>query len=195
MEERSIHVDSVEATMWEQSLSGTIHAARCVVDFDSTALAFLCRLRDRWYSSRGDAGNVKERLGMPGRRAKGAGVAMAMAGGWLWSRRARTFHRLHPELRSPWLRIRTPSTSPLVVKAMRVIPSLLPRSGPEGVEHRRVPGPAGSPDVNVYISRPQGASSPLPAELYIPGGGFMIGSAGMFHDACARFARAGRRRG
>jgi acetyl esterase/lipase len=41
---------------------------------------------------------------------------------------------------------------------------------------RMVPGPSGSPEVRVRLYRPAGAEGPLPALLYIHGGGMIIGA-------------------
>lgn len=41
---------------------------------------------------------------------------------------------------------------------------------------RRIPGPAGAPDVGLRIYRPQDADGPLPAFLWIHGGGFVSGT-------------------
>jgi triacylglycerol lipase len=45
------------------------------------------------------------------------------------------------------------------------------------MEERCVPGPAGAPDVRVRVYRPQSAAEPLPALLWIHGGGLVFGSA------------------
>jgi acetyl esterase/lipase len=45
------------------------------------------------------------------------------------------------------------------------------------VEERRVPGPAGAPDVRVLVYRPPGTVRPLPALLWVHGGGYVLGSA------------------
>ena len=45
------------------------------------------------------------------------------------------------------------------------------------VTKRSVPGPAGAPEVPVIVYLPQGAKQPLPALLWIHGGGYVIGSA------------------
>lgn len=120
------------------------------------------------------------------------GGALALAGIWIWLRRARSWKHLHPDLRSPVWRFRWPSTTPLVVKAMRVLIARIPEpeSG-EGVEveARHVPGPAGAPDVLVYVYRPAAGQRPAAAVLYLHGGGFMIGSARAAHPVCAGLAR------
>lgn len=45
------------------------------------------------------------------------------------------------------------------------------------VDERHVPGPEGAPDVRVLVYRPKNAPRPLPALLWIHGGGYVIGSA------------------
>lgn len=45
------------------------------------------------------------------------------------------------------------------------------------LERRSVPGPAGAPQVEVLIYRPQQASGPLPCILHIHGGGYVAGAA------------------
>ena len=44
------------------------------------------------------------------------------------------------------------------------------------MEERNIPGPAGAPDVHVRVYRPKGASGPLPALLWVHGGGLIFGS-------------------
>jgi acetyl esterase/lipase len=43
-------------------------------------------------------------------------------------------------------------------------------------EDRRVPGPAGAPEVLIRLYRPRGAQGPLPGLFWIHGGGYVIGS-------------------
>lgn len=45
------------------------------------------------------------------------------------------------------------------------------------IEERKVPGPEGAPDVTVLVFRPENLPEPLPALLWIHGGGYVIGSA------------------
>src|SRR5690606_11535151 len=45
------------------------------------------------------------------------------------------------------------------------------------VSERLVPGPAGAPDVPVLVYLPKNAQGPLPALLWIHGGGYVLGSA------------------
>ncbi len=44
------------------------------------------------------------------------------------------------------------------------------------VTERRIPGPAGAPDVRVLVYLPKSAPRPMPALLWIHGGGYIIGS-------------------
>jgi acetyl esterase/lipase len=63
----------------------------------------------------------------------------------------------------------------------------LPAAVVEGVvsEDRRIPGPAGAPDVPVRIYQPSGRRALLPALLWIHGGGYVIGDVDG-EDASAR---------
>lgn len=45
------------------------------------------------------------------------------------------------------------------------------------VSERMVPGPAGAPDVRVFVYLPKQAQKPMPALLWIHGGGYVLGSA------------------
>lgn len=57
--------------------------------------------------------------------------------------------------------------------------ALAPAFPDVAVSERRVPGPAGAPDVRVLIYLPKEAARPLPAMLWIHGGGYVIGNAEM----------------
>lgn len=116
------------------------------------------------------------------------GVVLTLAGMWMSSKRATSYARLHPELRSPLLRFRSPSSTPTVVKIMRYFLKRLPEPADVDFEAHHVPGPPGAPDIPVYVYRPHEFKQPAAALLYLHGGGFMIGSARMFHATCARFA-------
>jgi triacylglycerol lipase len=72
---------------------------------------------------------------------------------------------------------------------MRKFPARLPEPTDVDLETHRVPGPPGALDIRVYVYRPRGFEQPTAALLYIHGGGFMIGSAPMFHATCAGLAR------
>ncbi|MXP29730.1 alpha/beta hydrolase fold domain-containing protein [Porphyrobacter algicida] len=63
--------------------------------------------------------------------------------------------------------------------AMRARELPLPPADTQGTEldSRRVPGPAGAPDIGLHIYRPVDCSSPLPCIYHIHGGGFVGGAA------------------
>lgn len=107
----------------------------------------------------------------------------------LYSKRAASYARLHPELRSPLLRFRTPSSTPTIEKIMRTVLTRLAEPTDVHFELHHVHGRPGAPDIPVYVYRPHGLQQPTAALLYMHGGGFMIGSARNFHATCARFAR------
>jgi acetyl esterase/lipase len=54
----------------------------------------------------------------------------------------------------------------------------LPAPAPQPVE-RKIPGPAGAPEVRVLLVQPTGFPGPRPAFLYIHGGGYVMGRADM----------------
>jgi len=67
-------------------------------------------------------------------------------------------------------------------------------SAPERVafEDRTIPGRPGDPDVTVRVYTPRGEARPMPAVLYIHGGGFCVGSVETEHLGAAQAAdRAG----
>ena len=45
------------------------------------------------------------------------------------------------------------------------------------VSEQHIPGPKGAPDVRVLVYLPKNVSSPMPALLWIHGGGYVIGNA------------------
>jgi acetyl esterase/lipase len=53
----------------------------------------------------------------------------------------------------------------------------LPDFAPISMSERFVPGPQGAPDVRVLVYHPSKVSTPLPALLWIHGGGYVLGSA------------------
>jgi acetyl esterase len=58
------------------------------------------------------------------------------------------------------------------------------------VDDRTIPGPDGAPDVTVRVYAPRDrASAPVPAVLYIHGGGFFVGSIDSEHMGAAALAR------
>ncbi len=56
------------------------------------------------------------------------------------------------------------------------------------MEEKVVPGPAGAPEVAVRIYRPEGQVGPLPALLWIHGGGYVLGSIEYDDPICSRLA-------
>ena len=56
------------------------------------------------------------------------------------------------------------------------------------VEERSAPGPEGAPDVILTIIRPKNRERPLPALLWMHGGGYVMGCAAEDEAACARMA-------
>jgi len=70
--------------------------------------------------------------------------------------------------------------------------AMLDQPDPPGLSHadRRIPGPAGSPEVRVRVYRPEGVDAPLPGVLYLHGGGFCIGSIETEHLGAAQAALA-----
>lgn len=123
------------------------------------------------------------------RKVIGWGLALAAAVGWLYTKRAHSYAQLHPELRSPLLRVRTPAFTPMFVRLLRSLDVNFPTPADVHVESRCVPGPPGAPDVPVFVYRPHTLPKPAAALLFIHGGGYIIGAASMFHAACARYAR------
>ncbi|MCB0050419.1 MAG: alpha/beta hydrolase [Caldilineaceae bacterium] len=116
-------------------------------------------------------------------------TALAAAGAWVRTKRATSYTRLHPELRSPLLRVRQPAFTPTLVQLIRHLPVDFPTPADVHVESHRVPGPPGAPEVPVYVYRPHTQPKPAAALLFIHGGGYIIGAAQMFHAACARYVR------
>lgn len=122
------------------------------------------------------------------RRLLWLGVALGALGAWVSSRRAASYARLHPDLRSPLLRLRHPAFTGPVVSALTRVPRRVSDPADVHFERRDVPGPADAPDVQVLLYRPQGGQRNPAALLYIHGGGFITGSAEAYHRQCARFA-------
>jgi epsilon-lactone hydrolase len=59
---------------------------------------------------------------------------------------------------------------------------------PLDVDELLVPGPAGAPEVRVRRYRPAEPEGPLPAMVYIHGGGFVVGSLDLYDADCRRIA-------
>jgi acetyl esterase len=60
--------------------------------------------------------------------------------------------------------------------------------GPLDVDELLVPGPDGAPEVRVRRYRPADHDGPLPALVYIHGGGFVVGSLDLYDADCRRIA-------
>lgn len=96
-----------------------------------------------------------------------------------------TRHLVDPELVAvldtfPTLTL-TPESLAVVRTALKEMNNQTPVNAPDfsaiSVHERFVPGPAGAPDVRVLVYLPSKRSTPLPAILWIHGGGYVIGSA------------------
>jgi acetyl esterase/lipase len=59
------------------------------------------------------------------------------------------------------------------------------------VQDRKIPGPRGAPDVQVRVYSPQKRSGPLPALLWIHGGGYMLGTLDQEDFVAKPFSLAG----
>lgn len=119
----------------------------------------------------------------------GWGAALALLGGWAYSKRASSYAHLHPELRSPLLRFRSPPFTATLVQILRRLRTRFPLPTDVRAEVHQVPSPPGAPDVPVYVYRPHEGQEPAAALLYIHGGGFIVGSAAAYHATAARYAR------
>src|ERR1700730_5886973 len=96
-----------------------------------------------------------------------------------------TRHLVDPELVAtldtfPTLTL-TSETLPLIRASLKEMmaqaPADLPAFSAISVSERFVPGPEGAPSVRVLVYLPTSAQAPLPALLWIHGGGYVIGSA------------------
>ncbi len=104
--------------------------------------------------------------------------------------------RVHPELRGPLrMLLEMPAMDLNDIQAIRANPEAMPvmeiqLPGIDTIvtERRRVPGPSGSPPVPVQIYYPPDPSGPLPALLWIHGGGYVLGNAEMDAPTAKRFA-------
>jgi acetyl esterase len=67
--------------------------------------------------------------------------------------------------------------------------SRLPRLDGVSVREVRVPGRPGTPQVRLRIYRPVGVTTPLPAVLWIHGGGFVLGNVDSVHHGAAQAAK------
>ena len=59
---------------------------------------------------------------------------------------------------------------------------------PLEIDELLVPGPEGAPEVRVRRYRPAGQVGPLPALVYLHGGGFVVGSLDLYDADCRRIA-------
>jgi acetyl esterase len=99
-------------------------------------------------------------------------------------------YRFDPEL-APWVEL-IPQNDlndlPAARAAMKQMKAEQPAQPlPEDIEVRDTVVP-GSPDVPVRIYTPTGATGPLPALVYIHGGGFILGDLDSFHESIAAIA-------
>jgi acetyl esterase/lipase len=91
----------------------------------------------------------------------------------------------HPDLRRVARYIPKQVVTPVTVPIMRAAERLLwRRTPPKDIEVLTL-----SSGVGVRLFRPEGASGPGPALLWIHGGGYVIGSAAQDDQLCRRFAR------
>jgi acetyl esterase/lipase len=99
-------------------------------------------------------------------------------------------YRIDPEL-APWVELlpeRDLNDLPAARAAMKEMRAGMPAAAlPENIEIRDTIVPA-SPGVPVRVYSPTGGTGPLPALVYIHGGGFIVGDLDMFHDAVAAIA-------
>jgi acetyl esterase/lipase len=70
-----------------------------------------------------------------------------------------------------------PQTRALNAELFEQRQALLPAFPNIDVSEHHIPGPADAPEVRVLVYRPKNAPGPLPALLWIHGGGYVIGSA------------------
>ncbi|WP_229778735.1 alpha/beta hydrolase [Deinococcus knuensis] len=125
-------------------------------------------------------------------RLWGVGAALVLGAWVLSTRRAASYARLHPELRSPFVRFRSPPFTPGVVAVMGAMQARAKAPAlPDGmmVEERHIPGPPGAPDVTVFVYRPPNLPAGAAAILNIHGGGYVTGSAASYHPQSAAYAR------
>jgi acetyl esterase/lipase len=75
---------------------------------------------------------------------------------------------------------------------MKALIESMPTPPDDGVkvEERRIPGPAGAPDVRILIYTPPGIAGPLPVHLDIHGGGYIAGSADIDNVLCRQMCTA-----
>jgi acetyl esterase/lipase len=89
-----------------------------------------------------------------------------------------TLHLVRPELRAYLEAFPFPTMTAETLRMLRENPRPFP-PGPDlpniAVSERRVPGPAGAPQVRVLVYQPTDVAAPRPAILHVHGGGYVIG--------------------
>ena len=91
-------------------------------------------------------------------------------------------HLVDPEL-SPLLDLmptRIVTDENLLEGRANRLPLPVPEDDGVSVDIRTVPGPAGAPDIDLYIFRPDGVAGPLPLIYHVHGGGYISGSVKQF---------------
>ncbi|MCW2620731.1 MAG: Alpha/beta hydrolase fold-3 domain protein [Frankiales bacterium] len=63
-----------------------------------------------------------------------------------------------------------------MVEAMPMTDEALARGGQVAFEERRIPGPAGAPEITVLLCRPAGVTTALPGVVHLHGGGMVMGN-------------------
>lgn len=101
--------------------------------------------------------------------------------------RTRGFDAIAPDLRSPLLRVRTPSVNALLLRIGRLVPATSPVEGVE-MASTFVTSSDGA-EITVHTYRPAGFPGDLPVMLYMHGGGLIAGSAASYHAAVSGYAR------
>ena len=91
-------------------------------------------------------------------------------------------HLVDPELRDLLTQFEAMDLGPLGADNLierRAMGVAFPDPGDDGVsvEVRKVPGPAGAPDVELRVMRPTGATGPLPVIFHMHSGGYVVGTA------------------
>ena len=99
-----------------------------------------------------------------------------------------TLHLVAPEARDLVTRFAAPILTADTLDDFRALVLSLYPDEQVGEEERLVPRPDGAPDVRVLIYRPAGMAGPLPAVLYIHGGGFVAGRPDMMNGASRELA-------
>lgn len=111
------------------------------------------------------------------------------AGAWLYSKRAHSYAQVPMELRSPLLRLRSPTAGRAALPLMRLA-GRIEASCVEGVtlEAHQIPAADGTP-ITVYLYRPDGVADGSPVVLHSHGGAMVAGSARSFHKHISGYAR------